>query len=169
MRNCNYNNSLIQPDGQGKYSDLIDLAIQSSSKTVKTKNKDGTYDYTQVIDDDTLWFKTLLVNSNTFSRAALRLMDWERMGENAKYNMSKERAEQWFKEVIAVSVGFRRAFDAKSSESQRDKLNSQSTYIDKINKNKVERVYTTKGDKVKGGIMDSILGRDKEKDMENDD
>ncbi len=42
-----------------------------------------------------------------------------------------------------------------------------STLIDKINKNKVERVYTMK-DQMKKSLMDSILGRDIQKDSETE-
>jgi hypothetical protein len=159
---------LNQPEGQGKFNDLVDIAIQSSSKTVAQRQKDGTIVYEQIIDDDTIWAKTLIVNSNTFSRMMLMLKEWERMGERAQFNMNEERAEQFKKEVKDIGESYRRAIDAKSSESARDATNSQSTYVDKINKNKVERVYTTKGQKVKGGIMDAILGRDKEDDMDYD-
>jgi hypothetical protein len=159
---------LNQPEGQGKFNDLVDVAIQSSSKTVAQKQPDGSIVYDQVIDDDTLWAKTLLVNSNTFSRMMLVLKEWERMGQRAIFNMNEERAKQFHDEVAEIGISYRRAIDAKSSESSRDAQNSQSTYVDKINKNKVERVYTTKGQKIKGGIMDSILGRDKEDDMDND-
>jgi hypothetical protein len=158
-----------QPEGQERLNDLVDIAIQSSSKTIKIKNPDGTITYDQVIDDDTMWTKTLSVYSDKFSRFILMLKEWERMGSRAIYNMSLERARQFKEETEAIGISYRRAVDAKSSESKRDNTNSQSTYLDKIARNKVERVYSTKGEKVRGGIMDAILGRDKEKDMENDD
>lgn len=162
-------NSMQQPEGQERLSDLVDIAIQSSSKTIITKNPDGTTTIDQVIDDDTIWFKTLSVFSNKFSRFALELKEWERMGERAKDNMCIERARQWNDEVKKIGISYRRSIDAKSSESMRDEHNSQSTYLDKIARNKVERVYSTKGEKLKGGIMDAIMGRDKERDMDHDD
>ena len=82
-------------------------------------------------------------------------------------NMCEERARNLGYEIMEIGISYRRSIDAKSSESQRDKQNSQSTLIDKINKNKVERVYTMK-DKVKGSLFDSIIGRDAERDSEND-
>ena len=64
-----------------------------------------------------------------------------------------------------MGISYRRSIDAKSSESQRNAQNSQSTLIDKINKNKVERVYTMK-DQAKKSLFDGFLGREREKDEE---
>jgi hypothetical protein len=157
-----------QPESSAKYNDLIDMAIQACSKTIQRKSKDGSIEYDQVIDDKTVWFKTLLVNSNNFSRLALYLMEWIRMGERAQYNMPNERAVQYANEIADIGVSFMRAIDAKSSETQRDERNSQSSLMHLINRDKIERVYTTKGDAQKQGVLDAILGRDKERDMEYD-
>lgn len=79
--------------------------------------------------------------------------------------MSTPRAVQLSHEVMEIGVSYRRSIDAKSSESQRNAQNSQSTLIDKINKNKVERVYTMK-DQAKKSLFDGFLGREREKDEE---
>lgn len=69
--------------------------------------------------------------------------------------------------IMEIGLSYRRSIDAKSSESQRNAQNSQSTLIDKINKNKVERVYTMK-DQMNKSLLSGFLGRDREKDEEND-
>jgi hypothetical protein len=159
---------LQQPEGQERLNDLVDIAIQSSSKTIPIKHPDGSVTYEQIIDDDTMWTKTLSVYSNKFSRMVFALKEWERMGKKALQNMSPERAAIMMKDVEEIGISYRRAIDAKSSESMRDDNNSQSTYLDKIARNKVEKVYTTKDGRKSSGFMDFVMGKDKERDLEND-
>lgn len=156
-----------QPEGQPKYNDLIDIIIQSSQKTIEVTQKDGSITNEQIIDDDTIWWKTGSVNANTFGRFAFELKEWERLALIVINNMSKYRAGQLAHEIMEIGVSYRRSMDAKSSESQRNAQNSQSTLIDKINKNKVERVYTMK-DQAKKSLFDGFLGREREKDEEYD-
>mgnify|MGYP006141883999 CR=1 FL=1 len=154
-----------QPEGSPKYNDLIDIIIQSSQKTIDVQQKDGTFTKEQIIDDETIWWKTGSVNANTFGRFAYELKEWERTSELAENNMSIPRAIQISQEIMGTGVSYRRSMDAKSSESQRNSQNSQSTLIDKINKNKVERVYTMK-DQAKKSLFDGFLGRERERDEE---
>lgn len=152
-----------QPEGQPKYNDLIDIIIQSSQKTIDVPQKDGTITKEQIIDDDTVWFKTGSVNSNTYGRFAFELKEWERAAQLVENNMCVERSIQISQEIGEIGISYRRSIDAKSSESQRNASNSQSTLIDKINKNKVERVYTMK-DNAKRSLFDGFLGRERERD-----
>jgi hypothetical protein len=154
-----------QPEGQPKYNDLIDIIIQSSQKTIDVIQKDGSTTKEQIIDDDTIWWKTGSVNANTFGRFAFELKEWERLALNVISNMHGARAALYAHEIMEIGVSYRRSMDAKSSESQRNAQNSQSTLIDKINKNKVERVYTMK-DQAKKSLFDGFLGREREKDEE---
>jgi hypothetical protein len=156
-----------QPEGQPKYNDLIDIIIQSSQKTIDVQQKDGTVTKEQIIDDETIWWKTGSVNANTFGRFAYELKEWERTALLSNNNMSEPRAIQIGHEIMEIGISYRRSMDAKSSESQRNAQNSQSTLIDKINKNKVERVYTMK-DQAKKSLFDGFLGREREKDEEYD-
>jgi hypothetical protein len=80
-------------------------------------------------------------------------------------NMGEERADQISSDIMEISQSFRRAIDAKSSESLRDKNNSQSVLIDKVGRNRVEKVYTMK-DQVNKSPINSFLGRDRERDEE---
>ena len=154
-----------QPEGSPKYNDLIDIIIQSSQKTIDVQQKDGTVTKEQIIDDETIWWKTGSVNANTFGRFAYELKEWERTSQLAENNMSIPRAIQISEEIMGTGISYRRSMDAKSSESQRNSQNSQSTLIDKINKNKVERVYTMK-DQAKKSLFDGFLGRERERDEE---
>jgi hypothetical protein len=80
-------------------------------------------------------------------------------------NMCTDRSNQMSHDILEISQSFRRAIDAKSSESLRDKNNSQSVLIDKVGRNRVEKVYTMK-DQVNKSLINSFLGRDKDRDEE---
>lgn len=96
------------------------------------------------------------------------LEEWVRAANDAPRNMCRERCTDIQHDIIEVDQSFRRALDAKGSESIGvNKQNSQTTLLGMIGKNKQERVYTMK-DMAKKSLMDSILGRDVEKDGEND-
>jgi hypothetical protein len=70
-------------------------------------------------------------------------------------------------DILEMSQSYRRAIDAKSSESLRDKNNSQSVLIDKVGRNRVEKVYAMK-DQINKSLLKSFLGRDRDRDEEYD-
>jgi molecular chaperone GrpE (heat shock protein) len=155
------------PDGQDKHNDLVDLIIQSSTKTVNVQSEDGTTYQEQQLDSDSLWWKTHSISSNQFGALAYELKEWERMALQSRENMCAERSTQISSDIMEISQSFRRAIDAKSSESLRDKNNSQSVLLDKVGRNRVEKVYTMK-DQVNKSLINSFLGRDKDRDEEYD-
>ena len=154
-------------DGQEKHNDLIDLIIQSATKTVNVKGEDGTIFQEQQMDSDSLWWKTHSISANTFGAVAFELKEWERMALQSHENMCEDRANQISHDIMEISQSFRRSIDAKSSESLRDKNNSQSVLIDKVGRNRVEKVYTMK-DQVNKSLLSGFLGRDKDRDEEYD-
>ena len=157
------------PEGQPRYNDLIDIVVQAAQKTVDVQQKDGTITKEQEMDEEIVWWKTGSVNANTFARFAFELKEWERVMTLDVFDyMSPERAKAFALQAQTMATSYRRSIDAKSSESQRDKENSQSTLIDKINRNKIEKVYTSKTDQAKRSIADIFMGKDKEKDSEDD-
>jgi molecular chaperone GrpE (heat shock protein) len=155
------------PDGQDKHNDLVDLIIQSSTKTVNVQSEDGTQYQEQQLDSDSLWWKTHSISSNQFGALAYELKEWERMALQSRENMCAERSTQISSDIMEISQSFRRAIDAKSSESLRDKNNSQSVLLDKVGRNRVEKVYTMK-DQVNKSLINSFLGREKDRDEEYD-
>src|SRR3990172_7925451 len=152
----------LVPEGQPKYNDLIDIIIESAKKNVEVPQIDGTVATQTIIDPEVIWWKTGSVNSNMFSRFAFELKEFERMATEAFTHMTKERARIFGHQIIDIGTSYRRSIDAKSSESLRDKNNSQSTLIDKINRNKIEKVYTAKGE-MKKSVWDGVMGRDRAK------
>lgn len=157
---------LTLPDSSSdKHNDVIDLVIQAAQKSVDVKLDDGTISREQQMDTDSLWWKTHSISSNHFGQVAFELKEWERMALSVGECMMPERAAQVAHDIMEISQSFRRAIDAKSSESLRDKNNSQSVLIDKVGRNRVEKVYTMK-DQVNKSLLSGFLGRDREKDEE---
>ena len=148
---------------QPQSKDLLDIILQASQTQQEVKNVDGSITNENVINPEIIWWKTLMVNSNTLGRFAFKLKEFERLAFDAFNNMSKDRARDFAHTVIDIGSSYRRSLDAKASESKRDKDNSQSTLVDKINRTQVEKIYTSKGE-VARGIMESIIHRDRSED-----
>ena len=140
--------------------DLLDVILQASQKKVEVgKSPDGKAIMEDQIEAEIIWWKTLMVNANTLGRFAFRLKEFERLAFEAQNNMSTDRAIDFAHTVIDIGASYRRSIDAKSSESMRDKENSQSTLVDKINRSQVERIYTANG-KVAKNFLDDLLHRE---------
>lgn len=145
------------PEGSPKYNDLVDVVTQAVTHTIPVPQPDGTIIYEEIIEDESLWWKTHTIDSNVFGRCALEVLDWERMAEECFRYMTKPRAEIFAKQVMAIGKTYRRAIDAESSISRRDKHNVKATLLDKLGKNKIEKVFTAKGE-LKKGIWQSFFG-----------
>ena len=156
------------PDGSAKYNDLVDVVIQSAQVTEDVRQTDGSVIKQSRTDEEILWWKTNEVNSNKFGRFALELKEWERMAQEVFGYMTYDRALVISRQIMAVAISFRRSIDAKSSESVRDKYNSKSTLVDKLGRNRVEKVFTQKGD-VKNSLFNSFIGKKKQDEYDDDD
>ena len=73
-------------------------------------------------------------------------------------------SKEQIKELV---IAYQYSIDSKSSESIRENGSAQSTLIDKIARNKIERSYQVKGEKSRS-FLDAMMGRDKEDDMDSD-
>ena len=153
-------------DGTGnKFNDLVDVLTNASMETVDILEKDGTTKKEQILNEEILWWKTLDVNSEKFSRLTYELKEWERMASLAKSNMPEERALQLGSEILGIGQSYRRSIDAKGSESRRDKNNAKATVFDKIGRNKVERVMKYEDAKSRS-LWDGLTGKGKEEEEE---
>ncbi len=153
------------PETQKTHNDVMDLLVDACQTVENVQNLDGTYSITHVLDPEKAWWKTHLVNSPTFARFAYELKEFERMGKEAFFFMPADRARVLQMQIQEIGKDWRYSIDAKSSESLRDNLNSQATLLDKMQKNKIEKAYTLKGD-LKKSMMDGWLGREVERDQE---
>lgn len=156
-----------QEGGTSDHNDTVDIVFQSVQKTITIDDDDGNKIRTQVMDDLALWCKTLTVSSNKLGQVIFDAMEFVRNGVNARNNMCAERATQWTEETAEIFESVKKSLDSKSSESVRDHDNSQSTLIDKINRNSVEKIYTMKSN-AKQSLWGSIMGKEKDKMSDED-
>ncbi len=155
------------PEGSPKYNDLIDVITQAAQTTVQITQKDGTVTTETILDEEILWWKTNEVNHNQFGRFAFELKEWERMAKEAYNHMTKGRADVIATQIMDVGKSYRRSIDAKSSESMRDKNNAKSTLLDKMGRNRIEKIFTQRGN-MKRSMFDSFLGKKKEEEYEDE-
>ena len=155
------------PNVVPKASDLVDVLIESAKVIREIPQDGGPPIIDSYVDPEVIWCKTGSVNSNMLADCVTELKEWERQAEEAYNYMTKPRADKLANTILGYGKSVRRGIDAKSSESQRDKFNSQSTYIDKINRNKIERVHTVKGE-MKKTFADALLGREGTREAEED-
>ena len=151
-----------QEGGTSDHNDTVDIVFQSVQKSIVTEDDEGNEVRSTVMDDLALWCKTLTVSSNKLGQLIFDAMEFVRNGLNARNNMSAERAKLWEVETAEIFESVKKALDSKSSESIRDHDNSQSTLIDKINRNSIEKIYTLKN-VAKQSLWSSIMGKEKEK------
>ena len=81
--------------------------------------------------------------------------------------MSRERAKEFADQIKQIVQAYMYSMDSKSAESLRENGSSQSTLIDKVARNKIERSYQVKGEK-RRSMIDALMGKDKESDVEAD-
>ena len=116
------------PEGSPRYNDLVDIVVQSVTKNDLVEQKDGSMLKQQVIDGESLWWKTNKIDSEKFGNLALELKEWERQAVECFNNMTYERATILSKQILDIGASIRSSIDAKSSESRRDKHNAKQTF-----------------------------------------
>lgn len=146
------------PESAPRHNDLIDIMIEASQNVKDIQDANGVYHQELQLDPEVLWWKTHIVNSPVFARFAVQLKRFEQLAQQVYSHMSQERANEYSRQIIAEGLNFRRSIDAKSSESLRNAQNTQSNLIDKINRNKVERAITLKGD-AKNTFLGGMMGQ----------
>ena len=154
------------PDSIPKAADLVDVLVERAKVNKEVRLADGSTGYQAVVDEDIIWTSTGSINSNKFGLHIYALQEFERNGREAYNNMSYARAKIFEAQSLAIGKSFRRGDDGKASENMKDKNNSQSTYIDKINHQKSERILTAKGVAEKT-LWDSVMGREAQSQRES--
>lgn len=155
---------LGEEGGTGEANNTVDLIFQSVHKNVKRMDPDNDNKeiWVKIMDDLSLWCKTLKVASPKLGDVIYNMMEVMRNGMNASKNMCKERALVWQEETLEIAESVRKALDAKASESMVDGHNKQNTLLDTVNKSSSERIISMK-DNAKQSIWDSILHKEKDK------
>jgi len=155
------------PNTEAQHKELLDIIMQSCQRREDIPLEDGTIQKNLVTDPMSVWYKSLHVASSKLGRFVLELEIFHNLASQAKHHMSPERASQFSKQIMEQYQAFMYSIDSKSSESVRENGSSQSTLVSMIAKNKIERSYTVKDEK-KRSMLDAMLGKDKEADMDSD-
>ncbi len=155
------------PETLKTHNDVLDLLVDACQSVKTVRNLDGTVEQTMMLDPEKTWWKTHIVNSPTFARFAYELKEFERMGKEAVFFMPADRAAVIQMQINEIGLDYRYSIDAKSSESLRNNMNTQPTLLDKMQRNRIEKAYTLKGD-LKRSMMDGWLGREVERDSQEE-
>ena len=155
------------PQSEPEHKDLVDVLVQSVQNIEEIPQADGTSQKSLVIDPKSLYYKTLIVPSSTLARLVLEIESLRNLATQCFSFMAKERAEDFSKQILGLVKTYLYSLDSKSGESMSENGSSQGTLMDKIARNKIERSYMVKGEK-RRSMIDAMLGKDKEEDMERD-
>lgn len=153
------------PDESEKRNDAIDFLLDGMKEITVQELDDGTVQRDVQFNPDIAWYKGHIINQ-PFGRCALLIKRTEHLARQAYHFMAPKRAVVLERGLLDIVEDYKRSIDAKSSETYKDKQNTQSALIHILSKNKVEKQYTLKGN-AKKTFMDGILGRDATADDEN--
>lgn len=155
------------PQSDPEHQHLVDVLIQSAQRIEHVTQEDGTVEKQLMLDPKSIYYKTLIVASPNLARFVLELENFFSLAVQCFNFMSKSKAEAMSAQIKELVTAYQYSIDSKSSESIRENGSAQSTYIDKISRNKIERSYQVKGEKSRS-MLDALMGKDKEEDMDND-
>ena len=155
------------PQSDPEHHNLVDILVQSVQRLEELPQEDGTTQKSLVIDPMSMYYKTLVVASPLLARFVYELENFGNMALQAKNFMSAQRAYAFSEQIKKLVQAYMYSLDSKSSESIRINGSSQSTLVDKIARNKIERSYNVKGEKTRS-FIEAMLGKDKENDMDED-
>ncbi len=156
------------PEDQKQHNDAIDFLSDAAQEIRDMPDEAGLMKPTLVVDPKQIYYETRIVDSNEFGRFVFELEELGRLGDLCYHNMTKERADVVAPQIIALMKSYKYSIDAKSSETRRDKNNAQSSLVDKLVRNKQERIVSLKGE-VNRSLLDAFKGRQAENEADRAD
>ena len=156
---------MSMPDPDKRLQDLVGILVESSQDVDVGVGENGEETKTLRLDPEKLYWSTRLINSDKFGRFVLVLKRLEHKAFEAKNNMALPRAVNIAEGILASVKAYKYSIDAKSSETLRDKNNSQSSLLHLLGKNKSERKITVAG-QGKKTFMDGLVGRSGEEERD---
>lgn len=154
------------PQTPDKVNDLISLLLEASNEIVEEKDDKGHIKKMSIPDSESIWMQTKMVNSPTFGRYILKLRTLYDLGMSASDYMCADRASVISKQVLGKYKSHKYSIDAKSSETLRDKHNSQSSLNHIILRQHQERSITVK-DMAEGKMKGWIMGKSEQEAAES--
>ncbi len=153
------------PEPDKRLQDLVGILIEGSQDVNVGVGENGEEIKTLQLDPEKLYWSTRLINSDRFGRFVLILKRLEQKAFEAKNNMSLPRAVNLAEGILASVKAYKYSIDAKSSETLRDKNNSQSSLLHLLGKNKSEKKITIAG-QGKKTFMNGLIGQSGEEERE---
>lgn len=151
----------MMPETNPERTDYIDMLIDACRKPVKRVEEKTGREYVELeLDTKKLNYKTQLVNYPGFGNFVKELENLENLIFDVFNYTSPIRAEQWAKIILRRVQMYHYSIDAKSSETLRDRNNSQSALTHILTRNKAERAITIQ-EEAKHSLMDAIRGKEK--------
>lgn len=141
------------------HKDLYDILIEAV-KTVDIKKINGEERAVEIHDNESIYWSTRQVNSMTFARYVRKIKELERLKDDARNNMMPARAKIIEDALDQVIKGHRHTIDSKSSESIKDKNNTQATLVSMFAKHRTDRTYSAKD--AGRGFLRSLMHKDEE-------
>ena len=148
------------PETEKNHNDFIDMLIDGCRKPVKIINENGDEVVELQLNTKKLDYKTQLVSAQNFSRFVLELENFLNLGLDCYNFMHHNRAKVISEQILRYGDSFGYSIDAKSSETLRDKNNSQSSLTHILTRNKSEKVVSLK-EEGKRSIWEAIGGKEK--------
>ena len=146
------------PDTEQQRNDVIALLTDAAQKVEISTQADGTPQKNLILDVESIYWETRSVDSPAFARCVLETKRFESMADQCYNHMSKERADVISKQIKDIVTNFRYSIDAKSSETRLDKNNAKPNLIDRLLRNRQEKIYNLKED-AKNSIFSGITGK----------
>ena len=148
-----------------KRNDAIDFLIDSFQEVKDRTNPDtGETERVSEFNPKIAWFQAHNINAS-FGRYAMLLERWENLATKCYSMMSPEPAAELAKDIMLKLNEHKRGIDGKSSETWRDKNNSQSSVFQILSNKRQEKVYTVHGD-AKNSFLDGLLGKEARREQE---
>lgn len=147
------------PETEQLHQDIVAFLIQGSKTLHDTVGEDGLPRLESIINSKKIWYQTHLINSDMFGRLAYLIEEFANMAIDTYNHMCYEMASVLSNQIMQKIQSYYFSIDAKSSESVRDKHNTQGTLLHVLTKNKVEKHYNITGN-AKRTFMDGMMGRD---------
>lgn len=152
------------PHAPKQPSDVIDLLFEAVQEIKQKKDENGQMVNVIEPDNESLYWRTLLINNPNFGGCVLEIKKWENLMRTAKDNMCSEVAAVIFEQGMAIAKGYKYAFAGKSSETIRDKSNTQASLTHLLQRQHIEKSITI-DEKVKKGLGNALgLSKDDDED-----
>ena len=152
------------PDSDSQHSNHVIDLINTAAHHLEDVEFEGKIQKQLMLDPESIYWATRSINSNTFGRFVYELKNLESLAHQAKNHMMPQRAQVFQDYILRLVDSYKKSVDGKASESVRDKHNSQLTLIDKLAKNKQERVYTMK-DEMKRSLWSGLMNKEAESEQ----